>query len=142
MRFTVTGVETIQITDPQGLIDAQKPDPPDPLDALKAVLPGTRLRPLPTNPRPPELPAPPTPKPGPWTTPADPLSPRPYIGDPLVNPILLPGHTPAEAPRVPWAQWRHLTGGDDKWTLGLQAAHDLRVEGAGFGRKNATEQVW
>lgn len=129
MRLVVTGVETITITDPQGLIEAEKVAgilTADPLEALKArpgILPGTRAKPQgpPFTPFP-DILNPPPPTPGPYTTPADPLGPRPYIGDPLINPIRLPGHTPAEPKRVPWAQWGHLTGDGDKWSCGLRAA--------------------
>ena len=135
MNLTVTGVETIEITDPQGLIEAEKTDP---LEALKATI---QPRPFipgighPTGGDPEPRPLPSRKLPGPWTTPPDPLGPRPYIGDPLINPILLPGHTPAEPKRVPWAQWTHLTGDGDRWSCGLHG----HVLGA---RKSATEQVF
>lgn len=124
MRLTVTGVETIEITDPQGLIEAQKPA------KGAAPLPGPKPQPttIPdmTKPRPPDPLFPP-----PFRDPTRPFT----VGDPLVNPIPLPGHTPAEPKHLPWAQWGHLTGDGGLWTMGLRAA-------TGDGPKKSTEQVW
>ena len=147
MRLTVTGLETVEIRDPQGLCAAQKPangalaSPGGVLEALReGTQPGTRLKPLPAAPFTP-FPGLNPPRTGPYTTPTSP-HPGPYTGNPLVNPIPLPGYTPAARPSVPWAQWTHLTGTGDRWARGLQAAHDLRIEEAGFGQKNKTEQEW
>jgi len=93
MTLTVTGIETIEITDPQGLIDAQKAGPPLP-EAVKRRrddLDMTRLPPKPTINQPAPLFPPPF---------------RPGVGDPVINPIPLPGHLVPP----PFPEWTSLPG--------------------------------
>lgn len=114
MTLTVTGIETIEITDPQGLIDAQPKPPSGRVDIL---IPGQ-----PT--------VVPVPSPTPGGTPYTP----PFSGDPI-NPIPLPGHTPAERPSIPWSKWTHPGGG--RWARGLRATYGENVLG-----ECPTEQVF
>ena len=119
MTLTVTGIETIEITDPQGLIDAQKPKPPS--GRVGILIPGQ-----PT--------VVPVTSPTPGGTPFSPDWPRPSTtGDPILNPIPLPGHTPAERPSLPWSEWTR--GG--RWARGLRATYGENVLG-----ESPTEQVF
>jgi len=92
MTLTVTGVETIEITDPNGLIDAVPPSgaPPPPLPDL-TKLPKTQ----PTTPF--------IPRTAPYL--------RPYTTGGLFNNPILP-----EKPRTPWSQWMSHQSG--RWRHG------------------------
>lgn len=124
MTLTVTGVETIEITDPNGVCENQQRQKarsvpnPDPLDALRERLPATPGTRTPINPIPlPEI--------GPWRRQQRPAT---YEYDPLAKGKWQVGLTGDPSGVVPFST--AATGGSgEKWGASMRKDYDDRDKG-------------
>ncbi|MBA7610516.1 hypothetical protein ES703_17724 [subsurface metagenome] len=129
MKLHVTGVETIEITDPQGVSNQPQPNQPSPMEKFGDMYQW-----------PPRLPAPQIPTP---------FSPRPTSINPWGDRPIAPSiYKHEDDPKERWQ--RSFTGDPpaavfrtadgDKWAMGMNAALRAPEEDTGIGNGNKSYQ--